>query len=219
VKHHRWVDLVRTTSFRLALLYALLFGVSAAVLLAVVYWAATGAMSGQLDAGLDAERAVLEDRYRTGGIGDLSAAITERLKNPAHPLSYLLQDPSGKILAGNLPSRPSLRVGSSELEVPPNEPAGNGDYEPRLFRTLGVSFADGSLLVLAQDAHPLDDLREFVMQSFGWGAAATRRSIVRVSGLWPAISAAGSRQQQEGARGVATSSIGWLLTSISYSIA
>ena len=173
MKYHRWVDLVRTTSVRLALLYALLFGVSAAVLLAVIYWAATGAMSSQLDAGLDAERAVLEDRYRTGGIGDLSAAITERLKKPAHPLSYLLQDPSGKILAGNLPSLPSLRAGRSELEVPPNEPEGNDNYEPRLFRTLGVSLADGGLLVLAQDAHPLDDLREFVMQSFGWGAAAT----------------------------------------------
>jgi signal transduction histidine kinase len=173
VKHQRWVDLVRTTSFRLALLYALLFGGSAAVLFAVIYWVATGAMSGQLDAGLDAERAVFEDRYRTGGIGDLSAAITERLKDPAHPLSYLLQDASGKMLAGNLPVLPSLGVGRSEIEVPPNEPAGNGDYEPRLFRTLGVSLADGSLLVLAQDAHSLDDLREFVMQSFGWGAAAT----------------------------------------------
>jgi hypothetical protein len=143
VKHHRWVDLVRTTSVRLALLYALLFGVSAAVLLAVIYWAATGAMSSQLDAGLDAERAVLEDRYRTGGIGDLSAAITERLKKPAHPLSYLLQDPSGKILAGNLPSLPSLRAGRSELEVPPNEPAGNDNYELGCFAHLGSPWPMG----------------------------------------------------------------------------
>ena len=60
VKYQRWADLVRTTSFRLALLYALLFGGSAVVVFAILYWAATGAMSEQLDAGLDAERAALE---------------------------------------------------------------------------------------------------------------------------------------------------------------
>lgn len=173
MKRQRWADLVRTTSFRLALLYALLFGVSAAVLFAVIYWAATGAMSGQLDAGLDAERPALEERYRSGGIGALSAEITKRLKNPGHPLSYLLRDASGEILAGDLPLLPALRAGRSEIEVSVDEPAGHDDHEPRLLRTLGVALPDGSLLVLGQDAHSLDDLREFVLQAFGWGAAAT----------------------------------------------
>ena len=173
MKHQRWADLVRTTSFRLALLYALLFGVSAVVLFAVFYWAAIGAMSGQLDAGLDAERAVLEDRYRKGGIGALSAAITERLKNPVHPLSYLLQDVSGRVLAGNLPAVPSLRVGRSEIEAPIGTSAVDVDYEPIVFRTLGVPLNGGGFLFLGQDAHSLDELREFVVQAFGWGAAAT----------------------------------------------
>ena len=82
---HPWPDLVRTTSFRLALLYALLFGSSAVVVFAVIYWAATSAMSDQLDAGLDAERAALDKRYRSGGIDALSSASPSAWGNPRTP--------------------------------------------------------------------------------------------------------------------------------------
>ena len=92
VNRRLWADFVRTTSFRLALLYALLFGGSALVVFAVIYWAATSAMSDQIDAGLDAERAALDEHYRSGGIDALSSAIAERMAQPAHPFRYLLQD-------------------------------------------------------------------------------------------------------------------------------
>src|SRR5580704_3306191 len=45
-------------------------------------------MSDQLDAGLDAECAALEEHYRPRGIGALSSAVAERLAQPMHPLRF-----------------------------------------------------------------------------------------------------------------------------------
>jgi signal transduction histidine kinase len=173
VNRHPWADLVRTTSFRLALLYALLFGGSAVVVFAVIYWAATSAMSDQLDVGLDAERTALEEHYRSGGIDALSSAIAERVAQPVHPFRYLLEDPRRKVLAGDFPSTPSLRVGRSETAIPVMASVGDADEKRRLFRILGVALKDGGFLFLGEDAHPLEELREFLFGAFGWGAGAT----------------------------------------------
>jgi signal transduction histidine kinase len=173
VKRQRWADVVRTTSFRLALLYALLFGGSAVVVFAVIYWAATSAMSDQLDAGLDAERAALEAHYRDSGIGALSAAVAERLAQPMHPLRYLLEDASGRVLVGDFPDIKPRRVGRSEIEISMVLSAGDVDEKPRLFRALGVTLNDGGFLLLGEDAYPLEELREFLGGAFGWGAGAT----------------------------------------------
>jgi signal transduction histidine kinase len=173
VKRHTWADLVRTTSFRLALLYAVLFGSSAVVVFAVIYWAATTAMSDQLDAGLDAERAALEEHYRSGGIDALSSAITERVAQPVHPFRYLLEDLRRKVLAGDFRNTPSLRVGRSEIALPITASAGDANEKRRPFRMLGVALKDGGFLFLGEDAHPLEELREFLFGAFGWGAGAT----------------------------------------------
>jgi signal transduction histidine kinase len=173
VMRHPWADLVRTTSFRLALLYALLFGGSAIVVFAVIYWAATSAMSDQLDAGLDAERAALEEDYRSGGIDALSSAVAERVAQPVHPFRYLVEDASARVLVGDVPKTPPPRAGRSEITMPITATDGDADGHRRLFRTLGVVLRDGSFLVLAEDAHPLEELREFLLGAFGWGAGAT----------------------------------------------
>jgi signal transduction histidine kinase len=173
VKRYLWADLVRTTSFRLALLYALLFGGSAVVVFAVIYWAATSAMSDQLDAELNAERAALEASYGAGGIDALSSAIAERLTQPVHPLRYLLEDASGRVLVGDLPNRPSLPVGRSEIEIPVVRLSGDANQKRGLFRILRMALKNDGFLLLGDDAHPLEELREFLIGAFGWGAGAT----------------------------------------------
>lgn len=173
VRRQSWVDIVRTTSFRLALLYAVLFGGSAVVVFAVIYWAATGAMADQLDAGLDAERAALEEHYRAGGINALSSAIAERVAQPVHAFRYLLEDSSGRALAGDFPKPPYLLVGRSEAVVPITDPASDTDEKRRPFRMVGVALKDGGFLFLGEDAHPLEELREFLFGAFGWGGCAT----------------------------------------------
>ena len=171
---HPWPDLVRTTSFRLALLYALLFGSSAVVVFAVIYWAATSAMSDQLDAGLDAERAALDKRYRAGGIDALSSAIAERMGQPAHPFRYLLEDGSGRALIGDFPNTPSPHMGRSEFAVPDTAADADVDQHRHFYRALRTALDEGGgFLLLGEDAHPLEELREFLLGAFGWGAGAT----------------------------------------------
>src|SRR6516162_1293309 len=130
-------------------------------------------MSDQLDAELDAERTVLEALYRAGGLDALSAAIAERVAQPLHPLRYLLEDPSGRVVAGDLAQTPSLSIGRSETDVPIAASTIGADHVQRLFRTLGVALDDGSFLFLGQDAHALEELREFAFGAFGWGIGAT----------------------------------------------
>jgi len=147
VKRRRWADLVRTTSFRLALLYALLFGSSA--------------------------RAALDERYRASGIDGLSSAVAERMAQPAQPFRYSLEDASGRMLVGDFPNTPPPRGGRSDTAIPIGAPGGDVDEHRHLYRALGVALKDGGFFFLAEDAHPLEELREFLLGAFGWGAGAT----------------------------------------------
>src|SRR5882724_6270759 len=99
----RWPEIVRTTGVRLTLLYAGLFGLSALVLFAVVYWAATAMLVQQTDIALEAERAALEMQAPAGGSAGMRAAVRERMQRPGNSLRYLLQDASGHSLAGDFP--------------------------------------------------------------------------------------------------------------------
>jgi hypothetical protein len=55
----RWFELTRTTSTRLALLYAGLFGVSVSALFGLMYWSATTALSDRIDQDLAIQRDAL----------------------------------------------------------------------------------------------------------------------------------------------------------------
>src|SRR3982074_3395205 len=54
-----WLELLQTTSARLALLYAGLFGLSVSVLFGLIYWAATAALSDRIDQDLLIQRDAL----------------------------------------------------------------------------------------------------------------------------------------------------------------
>ncbi len=170
----RWLELFRTTSLRLALLYAGLFGISALVLFAVIYWAADNSLAGQIDASLDAERAALEAQAGSRDAAAVAAAVAERLR-AGDRFRYLVVDASGSVAAGNLPDGTKPRAGYHDVEFPAPAAAGNSDSdgEPRVFRALGQSLSGGGFLVVAQDAHELDELRELIIRSFAWGAGAT----------------------------------------------
>jgi signal transduction histidine kinase len=169
-----WPDLVRTTSFRLALLYAGLFAVSALTLFAVIYWAATATLVDQIDAGLEAERAALEAQSSVGGTAEMQDAVTEHMRRPGNRFHYRLQDTSGRLLAGDLPPEAARHPGYHDMERPPDR-AGRADADniPRQIRAFAEALPDGAFLVIAEDAHALDELRELIARAFAWGAGAT----------------------------------------------
>ena len=69
--------LLRSSTFRLALVYMALFATSVLVLLLFIYWSTARHMSAQADATIEAEIAGLAERYRSDGFVGLTALIAD----------------------------------------------------------------------------------------------------------------------------------------------
>ena len=95
--------LLRTSTFRYAILYMAVFGLSVCGLLGFVYWTTVGVIEAQTDATIEAEIAGLEERYRARGLFGLVEVIRARSTDDIRQRGiYLLTDPLMNPLAGNL---------------------------------------------------------------------------------------------------------------------
>jgi signal transduction histidine kinase len=167
---------------------ALLFSLSALLVFGAMYWASTRFMERQLDNTLVAEMASLEE----GGDGDLAGLVNRRLASPStREFLYALADPSEHRLAGNLPPLPLLE---GLQEFPIAEPPTAPDGDERVLRALGKRLADGSFLVVARNIDEIDEVSDFMENSFAIGFAVTLIVAVISGGL---VSAGFLRQLDE----------------------
>jgi signal transduction histidine kinase len=156
----RLVRLLRTSSFRLTLIYAAVFSVSVLLLFGVVALSATGIMARQIDGTVANELAEVQaDAAGKGEIGlrDVVAQISAR--SPG--IYYLLQDSGRRVLAGNmgaLRSQPGLRR-LSEVHYADGHSVGG-------IRGQGVLLQDGSYLFVGLSSFQLDELREVIARAF-----------------------------------------------------
>ncbi len=95
--------LFRTTTFRLSIMFLVLFGAAAAVAIGYIYWNTTVLLSRQLDETIEAEIQGLAEQYRAGGLTRLVGTIAERSLTPGSSL-YLVTTRRGGRIAGNLTS-------------------------------------------------------------------------------------------------------------------
>jgi signal transduction histidine kinase len=96
---------VRTTTFRLTLLFLALFAGAAAAFLGYIYVATAGEVSRRADNEITREMNSLEAAYRQGGVNALNTAIIERSASEK-PFLYLLMDKTGKKISGTIPVSP-----------------------------------------------------------------------------------------------------------------
>lgn len=109
MKIGRLPALVRTTTFRLALLHASIFILFSASLLAYLYYETAGQLSRRAAADLTAEFQELSAAYRGGGLDRLAQAVRERSEARGSKFFYLLLDPDGRKIEGGfdvLPAAP-----------------------------------------------------------------------------------------------------------------
>ena len=99
--------LLRTSTFRLAALYLILFAVSVSALLGYVYWNTAVLLQEQTDYTIQAEVQGLADQYRLRGLNGILDTVQRRSSNDSRSV-YLLADPSGQRIAGNLTSLPNI---------------------------------------------------------------------------------------------------------------
>ena len=102
-------ELLRSSSFRLSLVYMVLFAGSVLLLLGFLYWQTVGYMAEQTDATIEAEITGLAEQYRERGLNGLVTTITERLeRDPDSSSVYLFALPDYTPLAGNLSAWPEV---------------------------------------------------------------------------------------------------------------
>ena len=166
--------LLHSSTFRLALIYMVLFGVSVLMLLGFIYWSTAAYLTQQTDATIEAEIADLAERYRTTGLAGLTTLISARLsRKPAGSAIYLLVDKDFDSLLGNLdrwPRGAEIKDGwiDFRLEGPGSD---NVDVHParaRVFRIEG-----GFLLLVGRDIHDLELTKQRIITTLAWGLAIT----------------------------------------------
>lgn len=162
---------LRTSSFRLTLLYAALFSASVLVLFAVIYGATSFYMAGALEAAVDSDLAELQQALGAAGRAGLIDSIAERVKQmPAGPIFYLLEDASGRAVVGNLP--PVARIaGIVDLELPQLGVSSGGHV--LAIHARGLTLPGGDYLLVGADAFPLIEMREWILEGFGWSFVVT----------------------------------------------
>ena len=96
---------LRTTPFRLSLLFLALFAAAAAAFLAYIYVATAGEVARRADEEVGREIASLNAIYAQGGPSALNAELIQRTSGE-RPYLYLLMDKAGRPITGNLAATP-----------------------------------------------------------------------------------------------------------------
>jgi len=149
---------LRSSTFRLALIWIAIFGTAVAALLGYVYLSTASYLRSRSDQAIVMELAILRDAYAGGGRGRLIATIAQRIADGHFESGvYLLADSSGVPLAGNLATWPESFKGvegwgNFSAEWKP------GAAQPSLLRATFETLADGSHLLVGQDVRELDQL-------------------------------------------------------------
>src|SRR3954447_13405658 len=95
--------LLRTTAFKLTLVYLTVFALFAAFLLVYFAWNTRRLITEQITQTVDAEITGLAEQYRQGGIRRLVFVVDARSRRPGSSL-YLVTTRAGEGLAGNVGS-------------------------------------------------------------------------------------------------------------------
>jgi signal transduction histidine kinase len=153
-----------TSSFRLALLYAGVTGISFALLFAVIFWSTSRFVRHQIDDSVSNEL----NEIMSEAPGDVAAmrAMVSGLARESSGFAYLFEDAKGQVLAGNVRALPP-QVGVFEWD----SGATQADRRRGHIRGRGVQLGDNYLFV-GWSTHQLHEMEEFIAISFIWGSVA-----------------------------------------------
>lgn len=166
--------LLRSSSFRLAALYILLFGASALILLGFIYWSTAGYMARQADAAIQADIELLAERYRSRGLPGLTALIAERIaEDPGRSNLYLLTDAGFNRIVGNLENWPDVTEDSEGWLSFRLHDALNPEREAHGARARTFRVGGGFRLLVGRDMYELEAMRARIVDALVWGLAIT----------------------------------------------
>jgi len=164
--------LLRTTPFRLTLLFLALYAAAASAFLAYIYVATAGEVTRRSEAIVTQEMQSLEAVYRRGGFNALNQAVDERLSGD-HPLLYLLMNASGKPVSGSIGQSPVSDFDGDQkwASFVLTQTDADGAVIKRPARGLQERLAGGELLFVGADVGESEAIVVKILHAL-WGAGA-----------------------------------------------
>ncbi len=195
MKIGRLPALVRTTTFRLALLHASIFILFSASLLAYLYYETAGHLGRQAEAELNAEFGELSAAYRGGGLDRLKQAVTER-REARGKFFYLLQDGSGQKIEGDFDVLPAPAPLGQVVNVEFAYDARTTQGEPIRRSAEGriSRLSEGGVLMVAYDVGDLGEMNRRITEVV-WRSAAVGFVLSLIGGVVISRSAAQRAEQ------------------------
>ena len=159
---------MRTTTFRVALLYLCLFLASVGVILWVAYRLTAGFVERELHEAISEDVGLLREQYERRGLSGLVEAVRVRSADPHTNSIYLVTTPGGAALAGNLSGWPEVAPDAGGwLHFKVAETGGPGGG-PATAQAVTFALPGNLRLLVGRDMSELDSVRNQLTASLGW---------------------------------------------------
>src|SRR6202045_2734351 len=186
--------LLRTTAFKLTLVYLSIFAVFAVFLLGYFAWNTRRLITEQITQTVDVEITGLAEQYRQGGIRRLVFIVGARSRRPGSSL-YLFTNPAGEGLAGNVGSLSAGVLNSTGWEETAYRRLDDLDGTQHHALVRVFQLPAGFRLLVGRDLEERERLRDIVLAAGRWSQAVvivlgvagglfvTRRVLKRVDAM------------------------------------
>ncbi len=154
-------------TFRLALIYMILFSLSVLALLVFIYFSTAGITTAQTDDTINAEISGFSEQYQRQGLVGLREIVAERSRNQRQSL-YLLMGPGATPLAGNLNGWPEVETEAGGwLEFSYDRPAGAAT-ETHLARARHLILGGGFQLLVGRNVEERRTIERLIRGTLLW---------------------------------------------------
>ncbi|WP_343713200.1 HAMP domain-containing sensor histidine kinase [Inquilinus sp.] len=169
------IRVLRSSTFRYAIIYMLVFGISVAGVLGFVYWQTVRVIASQTDDTIQAEITGLAEQYRQFGLLGLVRIIRERSQAaPGRRGLYLLADRNYNRIEGNLSSWPPIARGAADSTVDFLVATDVGENpKPQVARARTFQLTGGFYLLVGRDMTERTDFTKLMTDALIGGLILT----------------------------------------------
>ncbi|MEM7068267.1 MAG: HAMP domain-containing sensor histidine kinase [Pseudomonadota bacterium] len=159
--------LLRVTAVRLSIIYTIIFGILAVGIVAYMTGATVNVLRNQFEESINEEIVGLARIYRQRGLSYLINTLDRRSKRPGANL-YVVTDPSGEIIAGNVPRLQRGVMRRNGWTGRPFRYYRHGDSPREDNRAIArvVEVPNGVRILVGRDIGEHEDFRRIVSRAF-----------------------------------------------------
>jgi len=166
--------LFQTSTFRLALVNLVVFGVAMVLPFVFVYSNTVGSLDSETNAAIIGEIKGLADEYHRLGKASLIDVVAQRARDPDDKNAiFLLTDAQRRPLAGNISVWPADSASNGEWIRFVIDKVKAGGSTPHRVRARAMRLAGGELLLVGRDVEQILAMQRRITEALGWALALT----------------------------------------------